>query len=84
MGCAITPRARARVWVIDECGDEFGIGLQAETRAEVHDKAKDYYPECRCIQMESSDDIVKRRARERAFAADGGDYDDEGRPFYHR
>ena len=70
--------------LIDESGDEFGIGLQAETRAEAHDKAKDYYPECRCIQMESSDDIVKRRARERAFAADGGDYDDEGRPFYHR
>lgn len=53
--------------MLDECGDEFGAGVDAKDKAEARDKLRDMYPESRgIVQIESPEDT---RERERAMYA---------------
>jgi hypothetical protein len=48
---------------IDETGHgEFGATIEAETRAEAWELAREDYPESRCVQLESPEDTAKREA----------------------
>jgi hypothetical protein len=66
-----------------ECGEEFGVDLDAETRDDAYDQLDEDYPESRCVQLESPADTAKREAKIYADINAGIDYDDDGRPFYH-
>jgi hypothetical protein len=68
---------------VDETGCEFGAGIEANSREEAWEKARENYPESRCVQLESPEDTRKREAEVYAHIARGGDYDDEGRPIYY-
>ena len=70
---------------IDETGQgEFGATIEAPDRETAWDLAAEYYPESRCIQLESPEDSAERE-RQTYFAAmyDDGrpDYDDEDEEF---
>lgn len=48
----------------DECGGEFGAGVEAGSKDEAYKLLREDYPESRIVQMESPEDT-----RSRAFAA---------------
>ncbi len=64
--------------MIDETGCEFGATIRAETRSEAWDMAREWYPESRCVQMESPEDTAAREQRiyDEIWAEEYGDYDD--------
>lgn len=50
--------------MLDECGDEFGAGVDAPDRETARDMLREMYPESRGIQqLESPDDTAKREQR---------------------
>lgn len=50
--------------MIDECGQEFGAGVDARDKAEAYDKLREMYPENRgIVQLESPQDTADREAR---------------------
>lgn len=49
--------------LLDECGEEFGAGVEAPDRATAYDLLKDMYPESRSVvQLESPQDTRDREA----------------------
>lgn len=49
--------------ILDECGNEFGVTVNAPTRSEAYDEVMDSYPENRgIVQMESPQDTQDREA----------------------
>lgn len=69
--------------MIDETGCEFGAEIEAETKAEASDQLRENYPESRIDQLESPADSAAREKRIYDHISRGGDWDDEGRPFFH-
>lgn len=70
--------------LLDECGHEFGAGVEAVHRQEAYDKLREDYPENRgIVQLESPADTRAREQDLYDHISRGGDYDDEGRPIYH-
>jgi hypothetical protein len=65
-----------------EDGMEFGAGTEASSKEEARSILRENYPESRIVQLESPEDTREREARIYAHALAGGDYDDEGRPFF--
>lgn len=49
--------------MLDETRCEFGVSVTAKTRAAALEKLAEYYPESRCIQLESPADRRKREKR---------------------
>lgn len=49
--------------MIDETGCEFGATIRAETRGQAWEFAREWYPESRCVQMESPEDTAEREKR---------------------
>ena len=68
----------------DETGCEFGVDVDAATRAEAYDDLRENYPESSVAQLESPRDTQDRESRMYAHIDAGGDWDDEGRPIFHR
>ena len=65
---------------IDETGHgEFGATIEAETRAEAWEIAREDYPESRCVQLESPEDTAERERLmyERIRREYEGDYDED-------
>lgn len=69
--------------MIDETGCEFGADVEAANRDEAYDRLDEDYPESRIVQLESSQDARDRENATYNHIANGGDWDDEGRPIYH-
>ncbi len=69
--------------MIDETGCEFGVDIEAKTRADAFDALRDDYPESRCDQLESPEDTRDRESAMHAHISAGGDWDDDGRPIFH-
>ena len=69
--------------MIDETGCEFGVDLEARSHAEARDQLREDYPESRCDQLETGKESREREDRMHAHISAGGDWDDEGRPFFH-
>ena len=66
--------------MLDECGDEFGAGVEAKSRDEAYDKLREMYPENRgIVQLESPDDARERERRmyRRLEAEMDGDFYDD-------
>lgn len=67
--------------MLDECGQEFGAGVEAANRDEAYEMLREDYPENRgIVQLESPADTAKREADiyARACAEYGDeDFDDE-------
>ena len=64
----------------DETGCEFGAEIVAHNREEAWELAAEYYPESRCVQLESPADTQEREQRLYASIAqelDGDDYLDD-------
>ena len=67
--------------MLDECGDEFGVGVEAPDRAAAYDKLREDYPENRgIVQVETPEDTQRRDQERYAHIMRGGDWDEEGRP----
>jgi len=49
--------------MVDETGCEFGAGISAQSRTEAYDLLREFYPESKCVQLESPDDAREREAR---------------------
>ena len=47
----------------DECGDEFAVTIPATSKDAAYDKAKEDYPECGVIRVESPRDVETREYR---------------------
>jgi hypothetical protein len=69
--------------MLDETGQEFGVDLEAEDRDDAYDQLDEDYPESRCVQLESRADTAKREQAMHNHIAEGGDWDDDGRPIFH-
>lgn len=69
--------------MIDETGCEFGADVEAETKDEAYEILQEMYPESRCDQLESPEDTRRREKAIYDHIANGGDWDDEGRPIFH-
>ena len=68
--------------MLDECGQEFGAGVEAVDRQEARDQLREMYPENRgIVQLESPEDTAAREQRiyEDALLGDSEhrDYDDD-------
>lgn len=66
--------------MLDECGDEFGAGVEAKDRAEARDLLREMYPENRgIVQLESPEDTRERERRmyERLEAEQNGEFYDD-------
>ena len=64
----------------DETGCEFGAEVVAHNKEEAWELAAEYYPESRCVQLESPADTQAREQRLYASVArelDGDDYLDD-------
>ena len=70
--------------MIDETGCEFGVDVEADTISGAHEQVAENYPESECVQMESPKMRANRESRMYAHINAGGDWDGEGRPFFHR
>jgi len=46
--------------LVDECGDEFGVDIEAKNHDEALRKSRDNYPESRVVQVESPADARRR------------------------
>lgn len=65
---------------VDETGCEFGAEIVARTKDEGWDLAREYYPESRCVQLESEEETRERELRLYESVArelDGDDYLDD-------
>ena len=63
--------------MLDECGHEFGAGVEAKNRAEAYDELRDMYPENRgIVQLEDPSDTRRREAAmfERIAAEENGEF----------
>lgn len=69
--------------MIDETGCEFGVDLEANSRSKAFKWLEENYPESRCDQLETRAQARKRENDMYRFIGDGGDWDDDGCPFYH-
>lgn len=49
--------------LVDECGDEFGADVSANTREDAYKQISEDYPESRIVQLESHADTVARERR---------------------
>jgi hypothetical protein len=66
--------------MLDECGHEFGAGVDAPDRETAREELREMYPENRGIlQIESPDEAAERERR--LYARICAEYDD-GRPDY--
>ena len=54
--------------MLDETGCEFGATIEAKDHDEAWDRAKEDYPESRCVQLESPEESAEREARIYAWA----------------
>lgn len=69
--------------MLDEIGCEFPASVTASSRTEAYNILREDYPESRCVQLESPEDTHRREQRMYNHIAQGGDWDDEGRPIFH-
>ena len=56
--------ARYHAVLLDECGDEFGVSLQAASRAKAYEALRDDYAESRVVQLESDYQAAQRERRQ--------------------
>ena len=49
--------------MLDETRCEFGVDVEAATRADAYEKLRENYPESRCVQFESSADTAAPPSR---------------------
>jgi hypothetical protein len=68
--------------MIDETGCEFGVSLEAKSRADAYEQLREDYPESRCDQLESRQDTEEREQRMYEHISRGGDWDEDGRPIF--
>lgn len=72
--------------MLDETRCEFGVGIEANSKAEAYAILEEDYPESRCVQLESPEDTRERERRmmieiEREMGYDvDGDCDEEEYP----
>ncbi len=69
--------------MIGECGEEFGVTLEADEIADARASLEDDYPESRIDELKSVAAWDRKQQEMEEFIYNGGDWDDEGRPFYH-
>lgn len=69
--------------MIDETGCEFGVEIECATKSDAIEQLEDDYPESRIDQILSHGESDQREREMYAHIEAGGDWDDEGRPFYH-
>jgi hypothetical protein len=50
--------------MLDECREEFGVTVKAQTRAKAYEALREDYPESHCVQLESHLDTMKRERRQ--------------------
>ena len=61
--------------MLDECGDEFGAGIEADSKEEARAELREMYPESRgIVQIESPEDTQDRESAIYARVS-GDDYD---------
>lgn len=68
--------------LLDETRCEFGADVEANTRDEAYRRLEEDYPESQVVQLESPADTRQREQDMYAHINRGGDWDDEGRPFF--
>ena len=68
--------------LIDETGCDFGVDIDAASKAEAYAALQDDYPESRVEQIESREDTAAREHATYDLIRRGADFDDEGRPFF--
>lgn len=68
--------------MIDETGCEFGAGVDARDIDDAAERLREDYPESSIAQLESTEQTRKREFDMYQHIMDGGDWDDEGRPFF--
>lgn len=68
--------------MLDETRCEFGVDFEAASRDEAYDWLEENYPESRCVQLETAEDSAEREQAIIDHVRRGGDWDDEGRPYY--
>lgn len=69
--------------MLDETRCEFGADVEAESKDEARRKLEENYPESKIVQLESPQDTADREKRIYDHIAKGGDWDDDGKPFFH-
>lgn len=68
--------------MMGEDGSEFGADVEAGTRDEAESLLNEDYPESNIVQLESPSDTEERVSAMHSHILSGGDWDDEGRPFW--
>jgi len=82
-GVITMPTIRYHAVMLDETRCEFGADVEAKSRDEAYDLLREYYPESKCVQLESPADTRAREQDLYEHISRGGDWDDDGRPIYH-
>ena len=49
--------------MLDETRCEFGVSVEAKTRADAYEQLEENYPESKCVQLESPEDTRERERR---------------------
>ncbi len=49
--------------MLDETGCEFGVSLEAEDKGAAHEQLREDYPESSIVQLEDTQDTMKREKR---------------------
>lgn len=68
--------------MLDETRCEFGVSVEAESRADAYEQLQEDYPESRCVQLESPADTAEREAAMLYDIDHGIERDDDGRIVY--
>ncbi len=68
--------------MLDETHCEFGVDIEARNRDEAWSILEEDYPESRCVQLETTDDTMKRERLMYEHIEKGGDWDEDGRPIF--
>lgn len=69
--------------MIDETGCEFGVTLRARDMTAAREQLEEDYPESRIDEIRSVSAWEQAQRDREEFFLNGGDYDEDGRPFYH-
>ena len=69
--------------MLDETRCEFGVDFEAEDAEAAEAYLEENYPESQCVQLETPAQAAQREQAMLSHIQQGGDWDDEGRPFFH-
>ena len=68
--------------MLDETRCEFGVTIEALNHADAYNQLEEDYPESCVVQLESPDQSANRENATMQHIMRGGDWDEEGRPFF--